>query len=143
MHIMWPAHSSTIETLFHPSSLRLIKYSSVRFVDPSSHANERFNLQLVSFSIQNESHHLASFLEVVVEGKNPPPQPHPPHTDTHTHFKPSSLLEERRSPPLFSLCNGSLVEDLFSLQGGNVLIPAGMRRWCYCGGEDCFYFQEP
>lgn len=49
------------KTPFHPSSLHLIKSSSVRFVDPSSHANERFNLQLVSFSIQDESHHLTSF----------------------------------------------------------------------------------
>lgn len=84
MYIMWLAHSSTIQTLFHPSSLRLIKSSSVRFVDPSSHANERFNLQLVLFSIQNESHHLASFPGLVVEGKKKIP----------THFKPSSPLEE-------------------------------------------------
>lgn len=109
MYIMWSAYSSTIETLFHPSSLRLIKFSSVRFVDPSSHANERFNLQLVAFSIQNESHHLASFLELAVEGKK--------KKIPHILSRPP-LLEERRSPPLFSLCKRLSVEVLFILQGG-------------------------
>lgn len=128
MRIMCSAHSSTTETPFHPSSPRLIKSSSVRFVDPSSHANERFNLQLVSFSIQDKSPSHFFFFSLLLKGR----KKKCPHILT-----PSSLLEER-SPPLFSLCRRSQVEALFSLQGGNVLIPAEIRRWCCGHGEDCF-----
>lgn len=44
------------------------------------------------------------------------------------------------SKSLKSLCKRSPVEVLFSFQGRNVLIPAGVRRWCYCDGEGCFIF---
>lgn len=69
MRIMCSAHSSTTETPFHPSSPRLIKSSSVRFVDPSSHANERFNLQLVSFSIQDKSPSHFFFFSLLLKGR--------------------------------------------------------------------------
>lgn len=94
IYIMWPAHSSTVKMLVHPSPLCLIKSSSVRFVDPSSRANEQFNLQPFSFSIQNESHRLASFSVAFCWDFTK-------KRKVQT-FNPTSLLEERRSPILLA-----------------------------------------